>query len=286
MRQNKSEEICVSALLDGWLNVMKQQSVRLTSLGMYQSQVNNYIKPLLGEYLIKELPASAGKDLVRQLEKEGLSPKTARDIAGKFYQALRWGVEQGYDIPQLQKPGKSKDDTSRLRILSAEEQVLVERSLGWANKALQNAIILAMKAGLSVGELCALSCQDINSEREIMRIHRICQRTSNGLSYLECEARVVPLPKGLSINREDEKFEFFLLSPRHSPLEPRLCQLWLKQYLNERGLPKDITFTALRNTYIKDLMESGMDFIEISRRSGNKNLNELWQRFGRFYKSA
>lgn len=72
--------------------------------------------------------------------------------------------------------------------------------------------------------------------------------------------------------------------PRGGAPEPRLCQFCLKKHLNESGLPADITFAALRNTYIRGLMEVGTDFIQISRLSGCRDLNELWKKYGVFYK--
>ncbi len=287
MQVKREEDPLISDLLKNWLDFMEQRSVRPTSLGMYKSQISNYIEPLLGEIPAKKLAASVGKKFAVQLEKEeGLSPKTARDVVAKLYQAMRWGAEQGYDIPQLQKPIKRKNNTGPSRTLSVEEQRLVEKGLMQTSEALRNAILLALKAGLTVGELCALTYEDIDHEQGMIRIHRICQRTSGGLDYLECEARTVPFPQDLSYGGKGPHIGFYLLSPRRSPLEPRLCQFWLKRYLEEWELPEDITFSALRNTYIKNLMESGVDFIEVSRRSGNKNLNDLWQKFGQFYKSA
>lgn len=158
MQVKREEDPLISDLLKNWLDFMEQRSVRPTSLGMYKSQISNYIEPFLGKIPARELPASAGKMFVDKLEKEeGLSPKTARDIVGKLYQAMRWGAEQGYDIPQLQKPEKNKESTGYLRFLSVGEQKLVEKGLMQTSEALRNAILLALKAGLTVGELCALT---------------------------------------------------------------------------------------------------------------------------------
>ena len=76
---------------------------------------------------------------------------------------------------------------------------------------------------------------------------------------------------------------FLLHGARGGPAEPRLCQNWLSRYIQERGLPQDLTFAVLRNTCIRNLMERGTDFIQVSRLSGNRDLNDLWRKFGEFY---
>lgn len=117
-----------------------------------------------------------------------------------------------------------------------------------------------------------------------MNVHQICQRVTGGLTYLETEARTVPIPDSLDIGEVDP-IGFFIRPPRDGTPEPRLCQFWLKKHLKENALPEDITYAALRNTYIRNLMESGIEFIQVSRLSGCRDLNELWKKYGAFYRN-
>lgn len=57
-----------------------------------------------------------------------------------------------------------------------------------------------------------------------------------------------------------------LLTPHDLPSfkrnRTRLCQGWLKKYAKSIVLSENIGFAVLRNSYIQDLMKSGMDFTE------------------------
>ena len=153
------------------------------------------------------------------------------DVIGKLGQALRWGLDNGYDVPILKQATMDRKRRG-LRFLAAEEQRRLEASLTIENHAFVNAVLLALRGGLTIGEICALSWQDIDLERRTMSIHQICQRVTGGLTYLETEARTVPIPDNLEIDGANQA-GFFLRPPRGGTPEPRLCQFWLKKYLKK-----------------------------------------------------
>lgn len=272
----------MSELLQSWLMEL-QGSVRPTSYTIYQSEVQNHILPELGGISLDKLTASTGEGLSRTLVEKGLSPRMVNDVIGKLGQALRWGLDNGYDVPILKQATMDRGRRG-LRFLTAEEQKRLEASLTVENRAFVDTILLALRGGLTIGEICALSWQDMDLEGRTMKIHQICQRVTGGLTYLETEARTVSIPEGLD-TEEGARSGFFIRPPRGGTPEPRLCQFWLKKHLKESALPEDLTYAALRNTYIRDLMEAGTDFIQISRLSGCKDLNELWKKYGTFYRS-
>lgn len=272
----------MSELLQNWL-IELQGSVRPTSFTIYQSEVQNHILPELGGISLKELTASTGEGLSRALTEKGLSPRMVNDVIGKLGQALRWGLDNGYDVPILKHAAMERKPKG-LRFLTVEEQKRLEASLTVENHAFIHAVLLALRSGLTIGEICALSWQNVDLKQRTMNVHQICQRVTGGLTYLETEARTVPIPDKLETDGANQA-GFFLHPPRGGTPEPRLCQFWLKKHLKENALPEDLTYAALRNTYIRNLMEIGTDFIEVSRLSGCRDLNELWKKYGAFYKS-
>lgn len=277
--QNK--EITVSQLLQDWLSDL-QSTIRPTSFVVYQGEAQNHLMPFLGEKLISDLTVSVGEELREYLINKGLSERTVNDVAGKLGQALRWGVDRGYQVPIL-KQTAIKQESQEMRFLTKEEQIKLESSLYKASSDFFNMIILALHAGLTIGELCALSWEDIDLERRTLKVHQICQRASNGLIYSEIEPRRIPMPRSLRAENGQSQTGFFVKHTRGEGCEPRLCQFWLKKHLKENRLPEDITFVTLRNTYIRRLLESGTDFIQVSYLSGCKDLNLLWRKFGEFY---
>lgn len=281
MELRQTANVLVSDLLQAWL-VSLQPTVRPTSFSVYQSEVQNHILPTLGQLPLKELSASSGEALTAELTAKGLSLRTAKDVAGKLGQALRWGMDQGYEVPIL-KENKLERDPQSVRVLTREEETRLGASLTGGSDALINAILLTWKAGLSIGEACALSCEDVDGKKKTITVHRLCQRTSGGLSYSDEQPRTVPLPDELRRGKGVSKSGFFLQSARGAGTEPRLCQLWLKRHLKSASLPEDIGFSTLRNSYIRGLMESGEDFIRVSQLSGCRDLNDLWRKFGMFY---
>ena len=263
-----------------WLADLRE-TARPTSLAIYQSEVNKHIISTIGQLPVEELTPDSGIELARELEGRGLSPRTAGDVAKKLGQALRWGVEHGYDVPILKELPLERDRQA-LRVLSDWESARLEASLTGEDADLVNMILLAWRAGLSTGEVCALTCGEVDWTERTITVSRICQRVPGGLSYIGAQRRVVPLPEGLHRLRSAAESGFFI-RPADGGAEPRLCQRWLKKHLKDHGLPEDIGFAVLRNTYIRDLMAGGEDFIRVSVLSGVKDLNELWRRYGAYY---
>ena len=279
MARQLSDELQLSQLLNLWLKDLRLK-VRPTSYEVYCCEVNNHIIPELGMMEIKELTPFTGEKLRNSLIYKGLSAQTAKDIEGKLSQALRWGVDNGYCVPILKRTSNSRNGR-QIRTLTLQEQEVIRLNLPEASIHLCNSILLAWKAGLSIGEICALSWEDIDRKKGIIKVHRLCQRVRGGLTYLEEKSRCVPLPKELHIDSSDRGL--FIRSIRGDKTEPRLCQIWFKHFISKLEIKDDITYAVLRNTYVKNLMENGTDFIDISRLAGYSDLNDLWKKFGVFY---
>ena len=245
--------------------------------------MQNHILPELGGISLKELTESTGEGLSKTLMERGLSPRMVNDVIGKLGQALRWGLDNGYDVPIL-KQAAIERKRQGMRFLTVDEQKRMEASLTVENRAFIHTVLLALRSGLTIGEICALTWQDVDLTQRAINVHQICQRVTGGLTYLETEARSVPMPDGLD-TEEDARNGFFIRPPRGGTPEPRLCQFWLKKHLKENALSEDITYAALRNTYICNLMESGTEFIRVSHLSGCRDLNELWKKYGAFYRN-
>lgn len=272
------EAMDVSDLMTIWLEDVRGK-VQATSFVSYQNQVQIYILPLLGNVMLKDVSSETAEYLRNELQKRELSPYLVKDVSSRFSQALRWGAAQGYDLPVLKNSAVKREKV--VRTLTAGEQKELELSLLGEKDAFVNVVLLTWKAGLTTGEACGLKWSDIDKVKKALTVRRICQRMPAGVEYSTTEERTVALPEGL---RGAEDLGWVIRSAWEAGAEPRLCQIWLRDHIKKTGLPKDITYAALRNTYIRDLVESGTDFIKISRLTGNRDLNDLWRKFGEYYK--
>lgn len=281
MSDDPHSKVLLSDLLDCWLEDL-QNKIRPTSFTVYQSQVQNHILPELGNLKLDEITPHVGEGLMSCLMNKGLSAQTSKDIAGKLSQALRWGVDQGYNVPILKQVPNRWTETCA-RTLTDKEEKILDQYLTHMPDSLKKAVVLAWKAGLTIGEVCALTWADLDMEQKRIKVSRLCQRVHGGLAYLDEDARYVPIPVELDV----EAYRYgghVVRSSRGEDTEPRLCQIWLKKFLSEENLSQDITYAVLRNTYIRTLMEKGIDFIEVSRLSGCRDLNDLWKKYGDFYR--
>ena len=222
-------------------------------------------------------------DYSEQLRKEGLSSKTINDILVVLGLILKY-TEDIYEITKPKIKFK-KVQKKELRVLSSQEQMVLERFLLQETNSYKLGVLIALYTGIRIGELCALQWEDVQFDRII--INKTVQRLKRGERTVLCvttpktssSIRDIPIPqflkKYLELFREKGSV---VKNLRGNSVEPRLMQITFDKYIEECGLEKT-NFHALRHTFATRCVESGFDIKSLSDILGHSDVKTTLNRY-------
>ena len=149
-------------------------------------------------------------------------------------------------------------------------------------------IIVCLYTGVRIGEICALTWNDIDLKNEIIYINKTIQRiyVDKKNTYISIDApkskksnRKIPISKKLleilkEIKREHSYTgkEYFLTGKEDKFIEPRNYQYAFHKVLKECGIER-CKFHNLRHTFATNCIEHGMDIKSLSVTLGHSNVD-------------
>ena len=220
----------------------------------------------------------------------GLSASSVQTISFIISSAIRFAVQQGY-CPALKgevlKIPKKKNE---LEIMSLQQQ---NDFMLWLFKDIDTrkvGVILALLAGLRIGEVCGLMWEDIDFETKTLHVHHTleririidCDLNGNKTKLELCETksissnRIIPLSDSLIDLLEKCKMlsvgRFVVTGNTYEFIDPRTFQYWYTKLLSDYGMPH-FNYHSLRHTFATRCIESGMDVKTLSELLGHSSVN-------------
>ena len=223
------------------------------------------------------------RDYSERLCAEGLSAKTVNDILVVLGLVMKY-AENIYGIkkPKIQY---FKVKRKELRVLSSQEQTILERFLLENTNSYKLGILIALYTGIRIGELCALQWDDIQQDRIV--INKTVQRLKNGNKTVlsvttpktSSSIRDIPIPQFLKKYLDSFRGRGSVVKNRKGgSVEPRLMQITFEKYIQECGLAKT-NFHALRHTFATRCVESGFDIKSLSDILGHADVKTTLNRY-------
>ena len=274
---SKNKKLQMESVTEEWLLHIRAR-VKPSTLQKYQNVISKHLLPAFGSVRITQITRAQLTAFGEVCIGQGLKEKTANDILGVLRMIFRYAEEE-YDlllpkIPFFRQPPKET------RVLSqGEEQVLLQYILKNLTPKTFG-ILLTLYTGLRIGELCALTWEDV-SEHSI-RVTKTLQRLKdeNGKTQL-----TVGNPKSLNSFREIpvadclqpyislfRKPTGYVLQTKHqTPTEPRTLQAKFQRIVTECGL-SGVTFHTLRHTFATRCVEAGFDMKSLSEILGHRDV--------------
>lgn len=283
-----------SIYIDEWLTV-NRSTVKESTLVKYAYNIENHIKPYLGNYCVKGISSKLiGEFSNYLLHEEGLAPKTVKDILVLLKSIIKFTA---HSIPQMNSIEivYPKDSKSEMRILSRAEQNRLTNYLFSDMDQCKFGVLLSMMTGLRIGEICALKQKNISIADRTLTVNSTMQRLKNlyddkeGKTKIhisnpksDCSSRVIPLTdsltnlcnKYLSNNPED----YILTGRSDKYLEPRTLQNRIKKYGKECGI-SDLHFHMLRHTFATRCVEVGFEIKSLSEILGHSTPKITLERY-------
>ena len=265
----------------------KQQFVKKSTFAAYSLLIANHLLPAFSE--TNDIYEEDVQQFVFKKLKEGLSQKSVKDILIVLKMILRYGAKHNLmEHRQIDIRFPTERERQEVEVLSKTNQRKIMEFVK-NNFTFQNlGIYICLSAGLRIGEVCALTWNDIDAEQGVIYVTKTIQRI-----YLvgEIEKRtevIIDTPKSKNSIREIPMTKellrmvkplkkvvnssFFVLTNSAAPTEPRTYRNYYKRLMKQLDIPA-LKFHGLRHSFATRCIESNCDYKTVSVLLGHSNIS-------------
>ena len=280
-------------LLELWI---ADNRVRLkpSTLYRYQYLIDTHIQPELGSIPIESISSTvvnsymANKLISGRVDGSGgLSAAYVRSITLVINSALRFGMEQGLYSGAKLKINKPAIVPKELTILTSREQHTLENMLQTNTDATKMGIMISLYTGLRIGEICALTWDDVDLKNKVIYVRNTVVRVKSAEGDSSKTHLCIDRPKTTASLRcipicstllpmlicgAQKATSQYVASVSSSFVSPRTFDYRFKKILDDCQLPH-INYHALRHTFATRCIEAGVDVKSLSEILGHGNVS-------------
>lgn len=286
----------ISDWLDFWLETYKKPAVKPTTYDMYRNAVDTYLRPAFGHYKLDKLNTITIQKFINDVSKSGKSgnPLSQSSIK-KIMLTLSQAYEQAVKLNMLyQNPCDNiilpKTEKRKAVAFTEEEQ---QRFLSHCtfDTTYDCLFIFAFNTGMRMGELFALTWDDIDFDNEIIKVNKNLTVVSDyddnsttktktliNSTKTESSKREIPMTKqalqALKAQKErnsnDSVFVFY--SNNNTPLMKRNVYRAFEKLIAQSDITSPVTFHSIRHSFATRLLERGADIKTVSTLLGHHSI--------------
>jgi integrase len=280
------EQKQLSEVIELW-KTNKKQYVKKSSFAAYILLIENHLLPAFRDSsLIEE--ADVQNFVFEKLE-SGLSHKTIKDILIVLKMIMKFGAKNKwleYTPFDIQFP--TEREKHSIEVLSRADQKKIMNYIQEHFTFRNLGVYICLSAGMRIGEICALTWEDIDTDSGVINVRQTIQRIyiiEDGKRRTELildtpktknSIREIPISKDLlRILKPFKKIvnpSFFVLTNDAKPTEPRTYRSYYKNLMKELKMP-ELKFHGLRHSFATRCIESNCDYKTVSVLLGHSNIS-------------
>lgn len=265
----------------------KQLYVKKSSFSAYVLLLENHLLPKFAE--VNRIEEEEVQQFVFQKLEQGLSQKSIKDVLIVLKMVMKFGAKYKwiqYTPFDIQYPTVRENQSIEVLTRTHQKKVMnyIQEHFTFRNLG----VYICLCSGMRIGEICALTWEDIDTDNGIINIRKTIQRiyiiedgkrrTELLLDTPKTKNSIREVPMSRDLLRMLKPFKkivnplFFVLTNDAKPTEPRTYRSYYKNLMKQLEIP-EIKFHGLRHSFATRCIESKCDYKTVSVLLGHSNIS-------------